>query len=296
MANEGSTGFVEHQDDGGDHVQSPPEPKRLKIGKSHRKRKRHLFHAIVKQMEFYLGDANVSRSNFLKDKMAASPWIKLDVFLTFNKLVDMLREFFGRAETTDDLWKALKSIPSEVFEIREDETTKERQIKRKKPLHDAMQSAANEESRTIYVERLPLNVNIDMLKQLFEKHGDVLYVSLPRYKHNHAVKGFAFIEFKDEMGVKKALEAYLEAKRRMNTAMDPSELQSIKSYHIEQEEVSAAIPAVKDDKPEKSEQTLDRNLGVAGDGVVRRSFFVCACVSSSISSHRFRCFQQMLPP
>ena len=44
----------------------------------------------VEQMEFYMGDANVSRSKFMKEEMQKSPWVDLDVFLTFNKLNWML--------------------------------------------------------------------------------------------------------------------------------------------------------------------------------------------------------------
>ena len=86
--------------------------------KKPRKRKKSLYKAIVDQMNFYLGDANCSRSKFMKELTDKSPWIDIEIFLKFNKLTAMLFESFGQA-TTDDLWSALKAIPSEVFEIRE---------------------------------------------------------------------------------------------------------------------------------------------------------------------------------
>ena len=87
--------------------------------KKPRKRKKSLYKAIVDQMNFYLGDANCSRSKFMKELTDKSPWIDIEIFLKFNKLTAILFESFGQAETTDDLWSALKAIPSEVFEIRE---------------------------------------------------------------------------------------------------------------------------------------------------------------------------------
>ena len=96
----------------------PSEESKDKV-KSYRKRKKQMYKNIVQQMEFYLGDANMSKSEFMPKLIEKDPWIDLKVFLRFNKLVAMLRDLFGHAENTDDLWKALKSISSDVFEIRE---------------------------------------------------------------------------------------------------------------------------------------------------------------------------------
>jgi len=222
----------------------------MKSEKKNRKRKKSMYRTIVKQMEFYLGDANMSKSDFLRPYL--EQWIPLDIFLTFNKLVGMLKEFFGRADSTEDLWKALKSIESEVFEV-EETSESGRRIKRKRPLPIGDLS----ESKTIYVERLPPNVTLEMLQDLFGKHGEVAYVSLPKYKHNSMPKGFAFIEFKSEDGVKKSLESYVLAKRKISTAMDPAELQSIKSYQLEQEHLQGDKPKTASNSPPKKKAKLE---------------------------------------
>ena len=172
----------------------PPadEPKDKK--KRVRKRKKAMYKALVHQMEFYLGDANMSKSVFLRDLMKKSPWIDLKVFLTFNKLVAMLRNFFGHAETTDDLWTALKSISSEVFEIAENP---DRQIKRKLEL-PRPHADGEADSRTIYVEKLPVNVTLEMLQHIFSKYGKVSYVSMPKFKHNGVPKGEILVCNKDD--------------------------------------------------------------------------------------------------
>ena len=75
-----------------------------------------------------------------------------------------------------------------------------RQIRRKKPFV----KKENEEACTIYVEDIPDYISQDQLSKAFSLFGDVSYVALPRYRHNRAIKGFAFVEFKEEDSVKKA--------------------------------------------------------------------------------------------
>ena len=110
----------------------------------------------MQQMEFYFGDANLSKSTFMKGLMRTQPksdggvapppeggavqvgvaqedddltgWISLDIFLRFNKLVDMLKKGFGRADL-DDLWKALTRIDSDLIEVRELEEEEEESSK-----------------------------------------------------------------------------------------------------------------------------------------------------------------------
>ena len=94
--------------------------------KEPRKRKKAMFKSIKDQMEFYLGDANMTKSTFLTQKILQADstqeasWLDLDIFLTFNKLASMLRDYFGQADTTDDLWKAVSNLPSEVYEVRQE--------------------------------------------------------------------------------------------------------------------------------------------------------------------------------
>ena len=57
----------------------------------------------------------------------------------------MLREYFGQADTTDNLWAALKAIPSEVFEVREEEG--KRQVKRKQEIMASNEGKFNLQQR-----------------------------------------------------------------------------------------------------------------------------------------------------
>ena len=156
---------------------------------------------------------------------------------------------------------ALKAIPSEVYEVREDdfENNIKRGVKRKNPFPVTLDARAND-NKTIYIERIPPHVDIDSLKHVFEKYGPVSYVSLPKFKHNGIPKGFAFLEFEQEEGANKALEAFILQKRRISTALDPSALQSIQAFHEEQEhDIQEGTESTSENKtdsmPEKKEES-----------------------------------------
>lgn len=53
--------------------------------------------------------------------------------------------------------------------------------------------------RTVYVDRLDKRWNHDDVRHLFEKCGEIDYVSLPRDRVTKAFKGFGFIEFHNSM-------------------------------------------------------------------------------------------------
>jgi La-related protein 7 len=255
-----------------------------------RHRKKRLYNEICQQMEFYFGDANMSKSTFMNEAISKSEggWLNLDIFLRFNKLVEMLKNYFGAIDI-EDLWNALsfrlnqekevkdETKASNLLEIRKtDDGIK--QIRRNKPLT----SKATEEVErcTIYIENLPPFVTNDSLKKMFsEKHGAVDYVSLPRYKHNRAVKGFAFIEFADIEGADAAIKMFdgdnppkeisenqsaVENQRIRPIDKDPAELQSIKSFQVEQAiEQGVTIPVNTNtaDKPEKDPNDEGTNIG-----------------------------------
>uniref|UniRef100_A0A674EIC0 RRM domain-containing protein n=1 Tax=Salmo trutta TaxID=8032 RepID=A0A674EIC0_SALTR len=56
------------------------------------------------------------------------------------------------------------------------------------------------DNRTIYV------VNTSYIHQVFTKCGNVVYVSVPRYKTTGHSKGFVFVEFETEEKAQKAIE------------------------------------------------------------------------------------------
>lgn len=61
-------------------------------------------------------------------------------------------------------------------------------------------------------ELLPKDVTHSWIEKVFTKCGNVVYVSIPRYKTSGDPKGFAFIEFEKGEHAQKAIEVMTSMK------------------------------------------------------------------------------------
>lgn len=185
--------------------------------KKPRLRKKALHAAVRKQMEFYFGDANLSKDRFLGNLIKQDPYVELQVFLRFNKI---------RSLTTDvnQIVRALQK--SEMLSVSEDGS----RVCRITPISQK----ENIEECSIYVQRLPLNADHEWLSSVFSQYGPVSYVSIPRYKSNKRIKGFAFVEFEDPSSAVKCLEAFREKSCVLPSQTSPDSLLSITTFHEEE--------------------------------------------------------------
>ncbi|XP_063988247.1 la-related protein 7 [Diachasmimorpha longicaudata] len=178
-----------------------------------RHRKKALHSAILKQMEFYFGDANLSKDRFLSNMIQMDPWVDLKVFLQFNKI---------RALTQDTarISKALKT--STLLELSED-GEKVRRVTPVTPRVDC-------EACSVYVQGLPPDANHDWLISIFSRYGPIAYVSVPKYKTNKKIKGFAFVEFETVEGAQECLKAFEDKDCTLPPHTSPQELLSITTF------------------------------------------------------------------
>lgn len=102
----------------------------------------------------------------------------LEVFTRFNKLRELTTD-------TNRIAKALQG--STILKVSEDGT----KVCRLTPI----QKKEDIDQCTIYVQNLPPDSDHDWLISIFSKYGSVEYVSIPRYRNNKKIKGFAFVEF-----------------------------------------------------------------------------------------------------
>ncbi|GLV32280.1 La related protein 7 [Carabus blaptoides fortunei] len=170
-------------------------------------------------MEFYFSDSNINKDRFLAQLIHADPYVDLSIFLKFNKI---------RTLTTniEDICKALRK--SEKLQLSEDNL----KVCRVTPI----QEKTNQDECTIYVERVPAEVEHDWLKNIFSKFGTVDYVSIPKYKHNKMIKGFAFIEFSKPDEAQKVLEYFESIGCKLPTKMPPDQLISIVTFESDNSE------------------------------------------------------------
>ncbi|KAL1122001.1 hypothetical protein AAG570_003408 [Ranatra chinensis] len=183
--------------------------------KKDRSRKKQLYQSILKQMEFYFSDANLSKDRFLHKLLEENDWIDLTVFFKFNKIRALTREM-------KDLVKALRH--SEVLEVSED--MKVRRV-------TAFTPKDNEDDCVIYVEQLPPDADHNWLSQIFSPYGEIDYISIPKFK-NGKVKGFAFIEFKSPEISQLVIKDYKKVGSYLSTEMAPDKLCSISTFELEQ--------------------------------------------------------------
>ncbi|XP_017055640.1 la-related protein 7 [Drosophila ficusphila] len=207
-----------------------------------RKRKRHLFNSIRGQMEFYFGDANLSKDRFLRRYVEQDPYVPLDIFLTFNKIKTLTQD-------VQQIAKALSN--SQLLEL--DET--KLKVKRKTQLPE--QRDVND--KTLYVEALPANASHDWLKEVFSRYGPVAYVSLPHYPGSKKIKEFAFIEFEKSGSVEKAVKAFAQIQGVLSMETDPGELASVRSFQQQQQlQQKAEQPQVENDPVEQPKRNPKR--------------------------------------
>lgn len=104
--------------------------------------------------------------------------VDLGEFIKFNKL----------SELTTDINRIAKALQgSTMLKVSEDGT----KVCRTTPI----KKKENVDECTIYVQNLPPDADHDWLESIFSKYGPVDYISIPRYKSNRKIKGFAFVEF-----------------------------------------------------------------------------------------------------
>ncbi len=105
-----------------------------------------------------------------------------------------------------------------------------------------------------------MEIDHDWLKNVFSVYGEVVYVSIPRYKVSNKFKGFAFVQFDTPENAVKALEvgihqfydfrrnngriykyslfqAFQSVNSCLSTAITPSKLRSIQTFEGEKDVV-----------------------------------------------------------
>lgn len=143
--------------------------------------------------------------------------VDLDVFLKFNKIRKLNC-------TVEDIKKAIKK--SDIIGVSEDGL----KVHRKVPV----KVKENVDFCTIYVENIKADANHESLSQIFSDFGNVVYVSIPKYKHNKANKGFAFIEYEKEEQASEAISFFESIGCKIPAQKNPEELQSILTFEGDQ--------------------------------------------------------------
>ncbi|XP_036144005.1 la-related protein 7-like [Monomorium pharaonis] len=199
----------------------------------------HRLHASIrKQMEFYFSDSNLSKDRFLSKLLQENPYVDLEVFTRCNKLKELTTD--EHMITANKIAKALQE--STMLKVSEDGT----KVCRVTPI----QTKENVDQCTIYVQNLPPGADHDWLISAFSKYGTVDYVSIPRYKSNNKIKGFAFVEFDTPSHAQKCLKTFQKKGYVLPTHASPTELLSISTFKQSKSDIIIGV-LVDDSKAKK---------------------------------------------
>jgi len=190
-----------------DSIKTPSKPRR---------RMKKLLNNVQKQLDFYFSDVNLNHDRFLRKEVEkdADGYVDLPTMLKFNKLKQLTSDVSVLAKAVEN---------SSSLQLNDDRTKVKRAV--------TLLPLENVDARTVYVEEFPTHADHDWLKSMFSTCGTVNYISLPKYKHNNHVKGFAFIEFSTAQEAQKACqvlntihkkqtESRKRKKRRSNSESD----------------------------------------------------------------------------
>jgi len=204
---------------------------------------------IIRQIEYYFGDYNISRDKFLQEEIKKDEgWIALSVMLKFNRLAQMSKDETVVAD-------AVSKSTSGLMEVHEDKTKIRRNPERKIPEFDSNWKE-DVQKRTLYMKGFPSDSTLDGLQPFLDKVSPSQNVFMRRFK-NQTFKGSVFVTYQSVEDCQKVLD--MECKKYKEDDADPLIIKFQKEYFAEKNaELKEKKNAGKKDKSDvKEEQSKD---------------------------------------
>lgn len=151
---------------------------------------------ILKQIEFYFGDANLPRDKFLQEKIKENDgWVQIAVLATFSRMKSL-------SEDVSVIAEALVQS-QELLEVSEDRQS----VRRKTDLPEAQDNLTT----SVYVKGFPLTSTLDEIESFLAGSfdGKIQAIRMRRHPKTKEFKGSVFVE----------LSSAEEAERMAATAM-----------------------------------------------------------------------------
>lgn len=152
---------------------------------------------IIRQVEYYFGDLNLSKDKFMQEEIQKDQgWVSLETLITFNRLKQL-------SSDATVIIHALKQSKSDLLEIDESKQT----VRRSKPLpENPSEFESTLKKNTVYVKGFDDNLSLDDLFAFFEPFGKVLQVFMRRFPLTKQFKGSAFVTFSTQEETKSFME------------------------------------------------------------------------------------------
>lgn len=154
---------------------------------------------IIRQIEYYFGNYNLSRDKFLREQLKVDDgWVPLETMIKFNRLKKLSEDF-------NVIIEALKKSPKQLMEISEDCTKIRRRTAAPVP-EEYGKRGEDFEKRTLYMKGFRKNSTLDELLEYFKDHH-VEHVYMKRLPNpNKPFKGSCFVTFETREDAEKFYE------------------------------------------------------------------------------------------
>ncbi len=139
---------------------------------------------ILKQVEFYFGDANLPRDKFMQEKIKENDgWVPISILATFSRMKVL-------SEDVSVIADAL-SMSQELLEINEDRTC----VRRKTDLPEA----ADNLTTSVYIKGFALTAGLDDIESFLAGafNGKIQAIRMRRHPKTKEFKGSVFAELVD---------------------------------------------------------------------------------------------------
>ncbi|KAH8378233.1 hypothetical protein KR093_010315 [Drosophila rubida] len=160
--------------------------------------------AIIRQVEYYFGDANLHRDKFLSEQISKDEagWVPLSVLITFKRLASLTTDF-------DVIVNALNKSDNGLVEISEDKQSLRRHPERPIPEHNEERRKEIQE-RTAYAKGFPLDSQMTEILDFANGFEKVTNVTMRKHydkpTKSYKFKGSIFVTFEQKEQAKQFIE------------------------------------------------------------------------------------------
>ncbi|XP_071941773.1 lupus La protein homolog [Antedon mediterranea] len=152
---------------------------------------------IIRQIEYYFGDANLKRDKFLQQEIKSDDgWVSLETMVKFNRLKQLSEDF-------EVLVTALAKSKSGLIEISEDKL-KIRRSENKPIPGDTEENRKDVKARSVYCKGFSLESTLDDVQDIIEKFGPIAHIQM-RKDADKKFKGSVFAVFMNAEDAEKFL-------------------------------------------------------------------------------------------
>nr|CAX70820.1 Enhancer of zeste homolog 1 (ENX-2) [Schistosoma japonicum] len=147
---------------------------------------------IIRQVEYYFGDVNLSRDKFMREAVKQNDgWISMETMIKFNRLKSL-------SEDAEFIKKSVAKSQSGLVQVGENGLRRNPEMKVPETFESALE---NYKENSVYVKGFSSDENLDEIIEWLEKHGGkTIDVHMRRFPRDKKFRGsiFAIFEKKED--------------------------------------------------------------------------------------------------